>query len=114
MRKMTKRDVARPLDRESIVLSATIAVAIAVMMFGMTATTVHGATPKLTDVAISDAVEDELAMDQAVASYLIDVTTVDGIVTLRGSVDSWSEFDAAAANAYEGGAVFVDNDLIVK
>jgi hypothetical protein len=38
----------------------------------------------------------------------------DGVATLTGTVDSWSEYDAAVNNAYEGGAVYVDNELLVK
>lgn len=34
--------------------------------------------------------------------------------TLAGTVDTWSEFDAATQNAHEGDAVWVDNDLEVE
>ena len=34
-------------------------------------------------------------------------------MTLTGTVDSWGEYSAATDNAYEGGAVHVDNDLVV-
>jgi hypothetical protein len=37
-----------------------------------------------------------------------------GVATLTGTVGSWSESNAAANNAYEGGAVYVDNELKVK
>jgi len=37
----------------------------------------------------------------------------DGTATLTGTVESWNEFWAAEENALEGGAVAVDNDLIV-
>ncbi|HSO18884.1 MAG TPA: BON domain-containing protein [Desulfosarcina sp.] len=43
--------------------------------------------PVVTDLAISDAVEDELLMDIHVRAHLIDVATKDGVVTLGGSVD---------------------------
>jgi osmotically-inducible protein OsmY len=33
----------------------------------------------------------------------VNVTVDDGVVTLTGAVDSWSEYNAAANNAYEGG-----------
>jgi len=36
------------------------------------------------------------------------------VAELTGTVDSWSERDAATDNAYEGGAVSVDNDLEVE
>jgi len=38
----------------------------------------------------------------------------DGKATLTGQVDSWSEYDAAAQNALEGGAVVVDNELTIS
>ncbi|MEJ2638043.1 MAG: BON domain-containing protein [Desulfosarcinaceae bacterium] len=46
------------------------------------------AVPRLTDDTISDAVEDELQLDDAVRSNLIDITVSEGIVTLTGSVDN--------------------------
>jgi len=42
------------------------------------------------------------------------VTIEDGVATLTGTVDSWSEYDAATENAYEGGATWVDNDLMIE
>lgn len=44
--------------------------------------------PPLTDTTISDAVEDELLVDKAVPLQNIDVTTIDGIVTLEGQVSN--------------------------
>jgi hypothetical protein len=41
------------------------------------------------------------------------VNVTDGVARLEGTVDSWSERAAATENAYEGGAVWVDNDLRV-
>jgi osmotically-inducible protein OsmY len=51
-------------------------------------TATHNAwsAPPLTDTTISDAVEDELLVDKAVPLQKIDVTTIDGIVTLEGQV----------------------------
>ena len=43
----------------------------------------------------------------------VDIEVDDGTVTLKGRVDSWSEYNAAANNAYEAGAVYVDNELTV-
>lgn len=37
-----------------------------------------------------------------------------GRVTLTGTADSWRERDAAMENAFEGGAVYVENRLNVK
>jgi osmotically-inducible protein OsmY len=46
-----------------------------------------------------------------VDSEQITVTVDDGVATLTGTVDSYTEMEAAVENAYEGGAVWVDNDL---
>jgi len=37
-----------------------------------------------------------------------------GHVMLTGTVDSWSEYRAATENAYEGGAIWVNNTVEVK
>jgi len=46
------------------------------------------ALPKVTDLSISDAVEDQLLLDQVFFTDLIDVRTDDGVVTLSGRVDN--------------------------
>ncbi len=58
----------------------------------------------LTDADISRAVEDELMLNTTTPSYMIDVTTYDGIVTLSGSVDNLLAKDRAAqiAKAVKG------------
>ncbi|MEE4310295.1 MAG: BON domain-containing protein, partial [candidate division KSB1 bacterium] len=38
----------------------------------------------------------------------------DGVVTLTGTVDNWSEYNSAEKNAFEGGAKDVENRLIVE
>jgi osmotically-inducible protein OsmY len=43
----------------------------------------------------------------------VTVEVVDGTAHLMGKVGSRSEYDAAVHNAYEAGAVAVDNDLII-
>jgi osmotically-inducible protein OsmY len=68
--------------------SITISPVIALMILCFTALTVVAAKPELTDMSITDAVEDELLMDSAIPSHLIDVITIEGIVTLEGSVDN--------------------------
>jgi Flp pilus assembly secretin CpaC len=52
--------------------------------------------PALSNVSITDAVEDELQLDQAVPAYEINVAAVDGIVTLSGSVDNLLAKERAA------------------
>jgi osmotically-inducible protein OsmY len=70
--------------------------------------------PAKSDWRIKEDIEDELFWSPFVDSDEVTVSVDDGKVTLTGSVDSWSEFNAAANNAYEGGAVYVDNDLTVR
>ena len=41
------------------------------------------------------------------------MSVAEGIVILKGTVDSWSEYASARENAYEGGALRVINDLRV-
>jgi len=65
----------------------------------------------LRDWEIKESVEDALLEDPATDSYEVRVTVSGNVVTLTGTVQSWSEYRAARANAYEGGAIFVHNRL---
>jgi osmotically-inducible protein OsmY len=82
VKKMRKKHFTGLLEKRSVIFSSVIAA----MALGLTAMPVVAAKPQLTDISITDAVEDELLMDSAVPSYLIDVTTTEGIVRLSGSV----------------------------
>jgi len=66
------------------------------------------------DVEIAAEIRDELWWSPFVDSEEVAILVDDGIVTLTGVVDSWTEREAATENAYEGGAVWVDNDLGVR
>jgi osmotically-inducible protein OsmY len=66
------------------------------------------------DQAIKDNIESELFWSPFVDSDQVTVMVDDGKATLTGQVDSWSEYDAAAQNALEGGAVAVDNELTIS
>lgn len=65
----------------------------------------------LTDQQIEAEIEDELWWSPFVDGDEITVKVDDGVATLTGDVDSWSEFTSATENAYEGGAVRVRNRL---
>lgn len=65
------------------------------------------------DATIEEEIADELWWSPFVDSDDVDVTVDDGVATLTGTVDSWSERAAATENAFEGGAAWVDNDLVV-
>jgi len=69
--------------------------------------------PAKRDAQIKEDIEDELWWSPFVDSDDVNVMVENGHVTLTGTVDSWGEYSAATDNAYEGGAVHVDNDLVV-
>ncbi len=66
------------------------------------------------DVAILEEVQDQLFWSPFVDSDAIDVSVAGGIVTLDGTVDSWWEYNAAEANAFDAGVTTVINDLEVN
>ncbi|MEJ2024005.1 MAG: BON domain-containing protein [Deltaproteobacteria bacterium] len=70
--------------------------------------------PAKSDWEIEADVKDELWWSPFVDSEDVSIEVDDGVVTLTGTVDSWSEYNAAVNNAYEGGAIYVDNDLALK
>jgi osmotically-inducible protein OsmY len=69
--------------------------------------------PKMSDSEIKNEINDELFWSPFVDADDVNVTVNRGEATLTGTVDSWSEYHSAEENAYEGGAVYVDNELIV-
>ena len=71
------------------------------------------ATPR-SDMAILKDVQDQLHWSPYVNESEVTVAVDDGVVTLTGTVDSWSERNTATASAYRGGASFVDNHLRVR
>lgn len=66
------------------------------------------------DLEIKEEINDELWWSPFVDADDVTVTVEDGVATLSGQVDSWSEYSAAFENAYEGGAAWVKNELEVK
>jgi osmotically-inducible protein OsmY len=71
-------------------------------------------TSRKNDREIAENIESELFWSPFVDSDQVTVTVDDGKATLTGTVDSWSEYDAASQNALEGGAVVVDNELTIS
>jgi osmotically-inducible protein OsmY len=63
------------------------------------------------DWEIQADVEDQLEWSPYVDDRHINVTVDEGVVTLNGKVDSWTEFNEATKNAYQGGAKDVENEL---
>jgi osmotically-inducible protein OsmY len=68
----------------------------------------------LKDFRIRNQIKDELWWSPFVDSADVYVSVKNGIATLTGTVDSFTEMDAAVENAYEGGATWVDNDLEIR
>jgi len=66
------------------------------------------------DDEIERAVKDAFLYDPRVLSFEPEVEVEDGIVTLTGTVDNWSELNAAENNAYDAGAKRVNNRLVVR
>ncbi len=70
---------------------------------------------KAKDIAISAAIKADLARDDKLSALGIDVDTVDGHVTLRGTApDARSRERAAALANAVSGVVAVDNQLVVE
>jgi osmotically-inducible protein OsmY len=71
-------------------------------------------TTTQSDVEIAREIRDELWWSPFVDSDDVAIIVEDGIATLTGQVDSWAERESATENAYEAGAIWVDNDLGVR
>ncbi len=71
-------------------------------------------TTTKTDWEIRDDINDELFWSPFVDADEVTVLVDNGVATLSGTVDTWYERRTATENAYEGGAVVVDNDLKVS
>jgi hyperosmotically inducible protein len=68
---------------------------------------------RLSDRTIEKEIEREMWWSPFVDGYQVNVEVENGIATLEGKVDTHRELNAAVESAYEGGAVWVDNELNV-
>lgn len=66
------------------------------------------------DKIITKDVKDELWWSPFIDSEEITVQVKDGTVTLSGTVDSWWEREMAVRNAYQGGAKYVESELLIQ
>jgi osmotically-inducible protein OsmY len=66
------------------------------------------------DSEIRQEIESQLWWSPFVDADEVNVRVQDGVATLTGTVDSWTERSAARENAIEGGAIWVENDLQVR
>jgi osmotically-inducible protein OsmY len=71
-------------------------------------------TTTKSDWEIKKEIADELFWSPYVDDDDVEISVEDGVATLRGTVDTWSERKAATDNAYEGGAVLVINKMEVE
>jgi osmotically-inducible protein OsmY len=71
-------------------------------------------TTATADREIQREVVDELTWSPFVDAEQVDVRVFDGTATLTGTVESVAELRAATENAFEGGALRVDNQLKVS
>lgn len=67
--------------------------------------------PVLLDAEIREDIKAELFWSPFVDADQVNVAVDDAMATLTGKVNTWSEYWAAQENAYEGGAVWVNNEL---
>lgn len=67
--------------------------------------------PYRSDYQILRDIEDQLWWSPFVDADEVTVTVDNGVATLTGTVDSWAERRAARKNAYDGGALWVENEL---
>ena len=72
------------------------------------------AFPDMSDIRIKINIEDQLFWSPFVDADEVNVEVESGKAILNGTVDSWLEYGAAEDNAYQGGAVIVDNNLTVS
>ena len=70
--------------------------------------------PIRSDAAIKATIEKEFEASPFVEADQITLVVEDGVATLTGRVNSWSERNTANENALEGGATDVRNNLILK
>lgn len=70
--------------------------------------------PFKSDPKIKQDIKDEMWWSPFVDEDQVNVTVENGVAHLTGTVDSWTELNAATENALEGGATWVDNDIVVK
>lgn len=69
---------------------------------------------KKSDWEIRRSIQNELWWSPFVDADQVTVEVDDGKATLTGTVDSMMEVEAATENALEGGAISVDNDLVIS
>ena len=107
---MNRYAMSRPKDNRRLIVMVTM-----VLAFGLCAAANAAYTPSVNETTVSDAVENELFMDQAVPAHQLVVSTTEGIVTLRGAVENILAKERAAKIAMTvKGVRAVVNQIEVK
>lgn len=75
---------------------------------------VAGNTAVLKDEELKDMVEYELFWSTSVDREDIDISVDEGEVTLKGTVDSWKEYESAVEETFDAGATAVKNNLVIS
>ncbi len=71
------------------------------------------ASPKKTDWQILKEIKEQLFWLPNIDATAINIEVNQGKVHLSGQVDNWREYNLVESNAYEGGAIVVENELKV-
>ena len=69
--------------------------------------------PTKSDAAIREDIIQQFIWSPFVDEDSVNIHVDKGVVTLTGSVDSWNEYFAAEENARQGGAIHIDNEIVV-
>jgi osmotically-inducible protein OsmY len=70
--------------------------------------------PFKSDTVIEDDIRNQIIYSPYVDVEDVNISVDNGVATLSGNVDSWIEYYRAEANAFDGGAISVDNNLVVQ
>jgi osmotically-inducible protein OsmY len=70
--------------------------------------------PYKDDAEVKADIRDRLSWSPFVNSDQVGVSVRNGVATLNGTVEDWREYNLAKAEALQGGALMVINDLVVK
>ncbi|MCA9396442.1 MAG: BON domain-containing protein, partial [Candidatus Omnitrophica bacterium] len=65
------------------------------------------------DSRIKSDIQNQLWWSPFIDSDDVMVSVENGVATLQGEVASWSEYHTASKNAFDGGAIWVNNELSV-
>jgi len=74
----------------------------------------YGNSPRKSDIEIANDIQNQIFWSSQVDAPDVRISVNKGIATLNGEVDTWNEKYFAEKNAYEGGAIYVENNIDVE